>query len=227
MIDSRILTQHVYDTIRAMIVDGEVAPGEKINKRQLAEDLGVSQTPVSEALSRLAGEKYLSQVNRHGFYVRRFTPEDLIEMFEVRAGLEGIAIRLCAERATGSQIETLAECFAGFANPVPDERTDEYLEADKRFHAFIIELSGNSMIREMTESFGFMLKSYQPGLVRPPGETLPEHRQMIEAVQSRNGVHAQELMIQHFTRTAAVLGREKESRNGSTEDTGAISIRTS
>ena len=162
-------------------------------------------------MSRLAGEKYLEQVNRRGFFVKRYTPSDLEEMFEVRAGLEGIAIRLCTERGSDEDLERLAGCFDGFELPVPEDQFESYLEADKCFHTSIIEIAANSMIGEMAASFGYMMKSYQPGLVRFPEETLPEHQAMIRAIRSRDGVHAQELMIQHHTKTARKLARLAEA----------------
>ena len=207
MIDNRILTQHVYESIKALIIDGEIAPGEKVNKKQLADSLGVSQTPVNDAMSRLAGEKYLEQINRRGFFVKKFSASDLQEMFEVRAGLEGIAIRLCVERAGEEELEMLAGVFADFKLPVGEDQLDDYLEADKKFHRAVIELSGSTMIREMTESFGYMMKSYQPGLVRLPDETLSEHQGIAGAVRDRDAVAAQELVIQHHMRTAKLLSR--------------------
>lgn len=98
-IENKILTDLVYEKIKTMIDDGVLLPGSKVNKAELAEMLGVSQTPINDALSRLAGEKFIEQKSRQGYFVRAFSDAELCALFEVRGGLEGVAIRLCAENA--------------------------------------------------------------------------------------------------------------------------------
>ncbi len=205
MIDNRILAQHVYEYIRSMIITGKYPPGDKIEKKVIGETLGVSQTPVNEALSRLVGEKYLDQITRRGFFVKAFSTADLREMFEVRAALEGIAVRLCIERANTDVLDRIADMFCDFSLPIEETRLHDYLEVDRAFHNSIIELSGNSMVREMSERFGYLFKSYQPGLIRGPKETLPEHNAIARALRNRAADEAQQLMTQHHLKTVAVL----------------------
>jgi len=205
MIDNRILAQHVYEYIRLMVTSGKYLPGDKVQKKIIEETLGVSQTPVNEALSRLVGEKYLDQVTRRGFFVKTYSTADLREMFEVRAALEGIAVRLCIERAAADVLDQVADMFCNFSLPMDETRLADYLEVDKAFHNSIIELSGNTMVREMTERFGYLFKSYQPGLVRGPEETLLEHNEIAHALRNRAANEAQQLMTQHHLKTVAVL----------------------
>ncbi len=206
MIDTRILTQHVYENIRQLILDGELKPGAKIDKRELAASLGVSLTPINEAVSRLAGEKYIEQVNRRGYFVKSYSLEDLKEMYEVRAGLESIAVRLCLQKATDAELRKLADLFSGFSLPFKAGDLARYTETDKRFHGMIIRLSGNSMIQEINETTGYVLKSYQKGLVRPPEETIPEHTEIIAAILARDTEVAQTLIARHHLRSAMAVG---------------------
>jgi len=204
IIDTRSLSDHIYLRIRSLILEGNFKPGQKIEKQELARELGVSQTPINDALNRLSGEKYLEQRSRQGYFVRAYTPQDMKEMFEVRAGLEGMAVRLCIERAPDELLESLCRSFDGYDLPLAGQSLRAYTLADQRFHQTIIACSGNEMIRNMNESFGYLMKSYQRGLVRPPDETLPEHRAIIDAIRTKNGLRAQDLMVLHHTRSAAI-----------------------
>jgi DNA-binding GntR family transcriptional regulator len=214
IIDTRSLSDHIYLRIRTMILEGNFEPGQKIEKQALARELGVSQTPINDALNRLSGEKYLEQRSRQGYFVRAYTPQDMKEMFEVRAGLEGMAVRLCIERAPDDLLESLCRLFDGYDLPLAGQSLRAYTLADQQFHQTIIACSGNEMIRNMNESFGYLMKSYQRGLARPPDETLPEHRAIIEAIRTKNGLLAQDLMVRHHTRSAAIWTR----RNGKEEN---------
>lgn len=204
-IDTKVLTEHVYERIRSSILDGEIKPGAKINKQELAESLGVSLTPVNDAVNRLAGEKYIEQVNRRGYYVKTYSMNDLREMYEVRAGLESIAVRLCIERASDTEIERLSMLFARYKLPFKRNELLTYTNTDKEFHGMIIGLSGNSMIQEMNQTTGYVLKSYQKGLVRPPEETLAEHAEIIAAIRARDADVAQTLIARHHLRSANAL----------------------
>jgi DNA-binding GntR family transcriptional regulator len=197
MIENRILTDHVYERIREMILNGELPPRTKINKNQLASYLEVSLTPINTAISRLTGEQLIEQRNRFGFFVKDFTCKELKDLYAVRAGLEGIALRLCIEAGCAEHLAELAGFFRSFELPMSEAQRRAYEDEDKRFHSRIIEYSDNRMIREMNESFAYIMRSYQKGLVRPPEETLSEHRRIVDAIERRDGFEAQEMMIQH------------------------------
>lgn len=199
------LRELVYDKIKNMILDGALVPGQKISKKDIADILGVSQTPVSEAISHLTGEGLIEQRNREGFYIKIFTYNDLKELFAVRAGLEGIAIQLCIEELSDEELEDLVHIFDGFEVTMDNKEVKRYLNADKEFHEKFINLSGNSIIINFDRNFDFIMKSYQKGLIRPPEETLEEHRAIIEAMKSRDAKKAQELLMQHNLRSRDVI----------------------
>ena len=92
------LSEIVYQNIKNMIKDGVLTLGQKINKNDLASSLEVSLTPVSEALNRLKGEGLLEQKSMQGYYIKKFSKIELLELFAVRAGLEGTAVCLCIEK---------------------------------------------------------------------------------------------------------------------------------
>ncbi len=197
------IREQVYEKIKRIIQDGIIVPGEKLNKKELIETLAVSQTPVNEAINRLVGEGILEQRTMQGFYIRNFTYEDMKELFAVRASLEGICIRLCIEELPKEYLNELSDFFKDFTLPITGKELDRYRKIDAIFHKKIVTLSGNSIIIGFDNTFNFILKSYQKGLIRSPEETLDEHLNLIKAIKSGNSKKAQELLTQHFLKSRA------------------------
>ncbi len=204
-IENRILASHVYDKIKQMIDEGVLPPGSRIKKKELEDVLGVSQTPINDALSRLVGEKFVVQENRKGYFVRSPSTKELIDLFAVRAALEGMAARLCAEKAGDEEIDQIEACFADVEFPMTPPRWERYAANDKHFHNLIVQCSQNGAIADMSELFGMIIKSNQLGLVRPPDETITEHRALIAALRRRDAEEAQRIMTEHLLRSRAVL----------------------
>ena len=197
-VENKALRNYVYDHIREMIDQGDLPIGKKIDKSELAERLGVSQTPIHDALNQLVGEKFLEQRPRDGYYIREFNAVEFCELFEMRAGLEGIAVRLCCENATDEQLRVLTSAFDEFSLPLDEELVHHYYEIDRRFHEDIVVFSGNGFILESLKTTGFQARTYQKGLVRGPDITLHEHRMVVEAIKARDGERAQQQMIWHL-----------------------------
>jgi len=197
-VENKALRNYVYDHIREMIDQGDLPIGKKIDKSELAERLGVSQTPIHDALNQLVGEKFLEQRPRDGYYIREFNAVEFCELFEMRAGLEGIAVRLCCENATDEQLRVLTSAFDEFSLPMDEELVHHYYETDRRFHEDIVVFSGNGFILESLKTTGFQARTYQKGLVRGPDITLHEHRMVVEAIKARDGERAQQQMIWHL-----------------------------
>jgi DNA-binding GntR family transcriptional regulator len=204
-IKKNALRELVYEKIKLMILDGALIPGQKISKKELADHLAVSQTPVSEVINRLTGEGLIEQRDREGFYIKTFTYKDLKELFAARAGLEGIAIRLCVEQLSEPELNQILGIFDGFELPMSAGELKRYMKADQLFHETIIALSGNSVIINFDRSFDFIMKSYQKGLIRPPDETLAEHREILAAISNRDASRAQELLMRHLLRSREVI----------------------
>ncbi len=201
------LSNQVYDQIRLMIENGDLRPGVRINKREIEEVLGVSQTPINDALSRLVGEQIIASERRRGFVVRTFDCHELIDLFGLRAGVESIAARLACDRITDDEVRELAELFASFAPPVSEEGAREYLHNDNVFHRRMVELSGSAMLYSTYERYGLILKSNLQGLVRSADETLDEHRRIVAALESRDGEEAQKAVSIHILRSRDQLIR--------------------
>lgn len=215
LINNRILTDHVYDAIKRMIEEGALAPGVKINRRQLEEILGVSQTPINEALNRLAGEKYLYQESRRGYFVELYSDTTLADLFAVRAAIEGMAARLCAMEASDEEIGDLCGFFSDFTTPTSLNDVRRYEDEDIAFHRAIINYSHNEPIRVLSNNHGYIIKTLQRGLVRRPTETISEHRGILDALAARDAERVQRLMTEHHLKSRIYL--EERARNTDTE----------
>ncbi len=195
------LGELVYQQIRSMIINKDLVPGEKINKKELADIIGVSPTPVNEALLRFVSEGLIEQRERYGFYLKIFTNNDMKELFAVRAGLEGVALRLCVEQCDLKNKPEIYNAFDGFSLPMSDQEYKKYQKADRLFHESILLASENTIITDFIKNFDFIIKCYQKGLIRPPEETLPEHKEIISAVKAGDAEKAQNLIMAHHLKT--------------------------
>jgi len=201
-----------------MIIERKLMPGEKIYQDKLAHEFGVSRTPLVSALKKLEHEKLITAMPRRGFYVRLFSKQEMIHIFELREVLEGLAARKVAMGISDSQINRLTRFFSGFQASADDIDLKKYREEDRRFHSFIIEVSGGDILSSILETFNILTLGYQfieqEGLVRPPHETIHEHKAIIDAIGKRDPINAEELVRLHLRNSKEKLlrdAREEES----------------
>ncbi len=203
------LDQKAYQILKTMIMDRQLLPGEKIPQEKLAEDLGISRTPLINALKFLEKEKLVQSIPRRGFFMRTFTKKEMISIFELREVLEGLAARKAAQKITDNEIDQLGKFFKQFAGDKDIDDIRAYAREDRRFHKFLLDIGAKEFLKSILETYNVISYSYQvvspEGLVRHPRETIREHRAMIEAIAGRDAEAAENLMRRHFQRSRAVL----------------------
>lgn len=203
------LDQKAYQILKTMIMDRQLLPGEKIPQEKLAEDLGISRTPLINALKFLEKEKLVQSIPRRGFFMRTFTQKEMISIFELREVLEGLAARKAAQKITDNQIVQLGKFFKQFAGDKDIDDIRAYAREDRRFHKFLLDIGAKEFLKSILETYNVISYSYQvvspEGLVRHPRETIREHRAMINAIAGRDAEAAENLMRRHFQRSRAVL----------------------
>ena len=203
------LDQKAYQILKTMIMDRQLLPGEKIPQEKLAEDLGISRTPLINALKFLEKEKLVQSIPRRGFFMRTFTQKEMISIFELREVLEGLAARKAAQKITDNQIVQLGKFFKQFAGDEDIDDIRAYAREDRRFHKFLLDIGAKEFLKSILETYNVISYSYQvvspEGLVRHPRETIREHRAMIDAIAGRDAEAAENLMRRHFQRSRAVL----------------------
>ncbi|MGW5365596.1 GntR family transcriptional regulator [Actinopolymorpha pittospori] len=198
--------------IREMILDGSLAPGDRINEVELAGELGISRGPLREAIQRLAGEGLLTVISHRGAFVRTFEPREIVELYELRAALELHAIRLLAERASDDGRTDVEAVLASARDGMPTPNGHAY-PAESDFHQRLVLLVDNqALLRSWLEVHR------QLSLVRTRSGQAPlhdratvlEHDEIVAALSKRDGERAVALMRIHLTHAMhhalAVLG---------------------
>jgi DNA-binding GntR family transcriptional regulator len=211
------LDYKAYQIIKDMIIDRKLLPGKKISQEKLAEDLGISRTPLVNALKYLEHEKLLKAVPRRGYFVRLFTQQEMIYIFELRELLEGLAARRACYEITDTQIRKLNGFFRRFEGSAEFVDYKEYAKEDRQFHNFVVEVGGKEFLKSILQTYNIIAFSYQAdateGLVRPPSETIGEHLAIIRAISDRDSAQAEKLIRLHLRKSLAVLKRDFERGN--------------
>jgi DNA-binding GntR family transcriptional regulator len=210
------LDQKAYQILKDMIINRQLLPGDKIPQEKLAQDLGISRTPLVSALKFLEQDKLVESKPRRGFFVRLFSQEEMINIFELREVLEGLAARRSARLINEEQSLRLGMFFEQFRDKPEVDDIKAYSLEDRNFHNFVSEIGAKEFLHSILQSYNIISYSYQvvasEGLVRPPTETINEHLAIIEAIQRRDGEAAEALMRQHLRRSIAFLKRGSSNR---------------
>ncbi|MFB3817626.1 MAG: GntR family transcriptional regulator [Candidatus Methylomirabilales bacterium] len=213
-IEHENLDLKICQRLRQMIVARELRPGQRLLQEHLARELGVSRTPLVNALKRLAQEGLVEWVSRRGIYVKRFTKREMARLFEVREALEALAARRAAERMPRGEAERLWALFRGLGGRPTAARVRRYVERDRYLHWRLVELAANEPLARALDSVNMRFFAYQDGLVRPPAETLPEHRAILRALGRGDAAAAEAAMRLHIRRSVEKLEREAEDEEG-------------
>jgi len=182
MIQHSDLSIPVYERLKEMILNNELAPGEKLLQEKLATQLGVSRTPLLKALQMLEYDLLVESIPRRGMFVKKITARELIEIYDVREGIESVAVRLVIDNKTPEKIDVLEGIWQPFVNQISIDE-DNYQKADDKFHALLLEYSENKILKKTYSNSLLQGRVMQMGLMRPPEETLEEHMALVEAIK--------------------------------------------
>ncbi len=198
-----VLKDKIYDALKEAIARKNIyAESEelRLDERQLSDDLGVSRTPIREAIARLEQEGFVRTVPRRGVYVVRKSKTEILEMITVWAALESMAARLVTERASVEEIASLRRLFATFEDDRVQARIDEYSDTNIRFHQALLGLSKCALINTMAENLFIHMRSIR---MRTIGEedrarrSIIDHMNIIEALEARDTELAERLARDH------------------------------
>jgi DNA-binding GntR family transcriptional regulator len=183
-----VLREQVKDLILERILRGEYEPGERIVETRVADELGISQAPVREALRDLELLRFVESEPFRGARVREVTVEELTEIYPVRAALEEVAAQAAATRLTAGDLERLETELQAMHDAADRGDLHAQAEHDAAFHRVIVEASDNTILVEVWRSLGVESRTLITALkVGADGHELAEmHRPLIEALRSRN-----------------------------------------
>jgi DNA-binding GntR family transcriptional regulator len=178
----------------------------RLDERRLSQDLGVSRTPIREAMTVLEQEGFVRTRPRRGIYVVKKTKREIVEIVTVMAGLESMAARLAAERASDGEIAELRRLMDGFTNGGNSDRLDDYSDANIAFHQAIIRMSGCALLAEMTENLFIHMRAIRKITIHQDNRaarSIADHLRIIEALERRDADLAARLSRQHAMGLAA------------------------
>lgn len=181
-----------------MILEGRVGPGERINEVHLAEELGISRSPLREALGRLEEEGFLRSEAGRGYFVQPLTREEVREVYPILAALESLAIRSTDE--PGELVDALETINAELEDAL--EEADRALELNERWHDALVEGCGNRRLREMLRTLRRQVARYENAFFRPGSERARfspgYHREIVAALRSGDAVGASRAIERHW-----------------------------
>jgi DNA-binding GntR family transcriptional regulator len=201
--DTATFADRAYLALKDVIVSLNVydQPGEvRLDERQLAQDLGVSRTPVREAMAQLEREGFVRSVPRRGIYVVRKTKQEVIELIEAWAALESMAARLITTVADDGEISVLRKMFTKFENGELHAKLDEYSEVNIEFHQSIIRMSRNTVLINLAENLFThmrMIRRQTIGEEDRADRSIRDHMNIIQALEARDTERAEDLVRAH------------------------------
>lgn len=195
------LREIVFETMRQAIISGHLKPGERLMEVQMAEELGVSRTPVREAIRKLELEGFVVMVPRKGAYVAALSLKDIADVFEIRGALEGLAAGLAAERATEEELEELERMLVLIAECIEKHDVSTIIDIDTRFHDLLYAASRNDRLKHILSNLREQIQRFRAQSLARPGRlkrALTEHKAIVEALQQRDPDLAQRLAQEHI-----------------------------
>lgn len=191
----------VFNTLRQAIITGEFAPGERLMEISLANRLGVSRTPVREAIRKLELEGLVIMIPRKGAQVARITEKNLRDVIEIRTVLEEFAAVLACERIDQVGLHDLRQAHEDFIRSVENGDILDIVDKDETFHDTIFRATNNdrliSIINNLREQFYRYRMEYVKD-IRQRSNLVEEHRELLDAISSRDSIKAKELMKTHL-----------------------------
>lgn len=191
----------VFNTLRTAIITGEFAPGERLMEIALADRLGVSRTPVREAIRKLELEGLVVMIPRRGAEVARITEAGLKEVLEVRCAMEELAVELACRRSDKASLEQLKAAHQKFVDAVKKGDTLEITNQDEAFHECIFEMSRNKRLVQVVHNLKEQMFRYRLEYVKDVSYhevLIREHEQLLEAIISGKEEEAREKMRHHI-----------------------------
>lgn len=207
------LRDQAYARLKAAIADADIYNPQqelRLDERQLITALGVSRTPVREALSLLEREGFVRTIPRRGIYIIRKSKRQIIEMTQMWAALESMAARLATLHAPDAQIGGLRHLFDAFQNSPPSEHMHEYSDANIAFHTEVIRLGGSQTIVDATRNLLLHVRAIRRATISQndrASRSIIDHLNIIEALERRDTELAERLTRQHTLDLAAHVER--------------------
>jgi len=199
--DYKPLREVIFNTLREAIIVGELKPGERLMEVQLAEKMGVSRTPVREAIRKLELEGLVNMIPRKGAHVADLSVKDIMDALEVRASLDGLATALAAERITDEELKELKRVQLQFVQYVEKGTLQGLVKKDVEFHDIIYNSSRNEKLIQITNNLREQVQRFRVIYLKDYDSTreiIKEHTGIFDALEKRDRELAQKVAQKHI-----------------------------
>lgn len=199
--DYKPLREVIFNTLREAIIVGELKPGERLMEVQLAEKMGVSRTPVREAIRKLELEGLVEMLPRKGAHVADLSVKDIMDVLEVRSTLDGLASSLSATRITEDEVKELKHVQGQFINYVEKDNLQGSIKKDVEFHDIIYRSSRNDKLIQITSNLREQIQRFRVIYIKDYSSTrelIREHAEIVDAIAGRDPEAAQRAAQKHI-----------------------------
>ena len=198
--------QIAYEAIKDAIINYRLKSGEILVERQLCAKLGISRTPVREALRILANEGLVEFIPNKGAFVSHIRVEDIIEIYDIRANLEGLAVRLYISSIPDSIIDELRSLIAIQEDALSRGQVEEFIKSDIKFHRLYVENSSNKRLKSMLQTISDQITRFAMTTLKETGnvledhykQSLKQHYEILDAITVRDGEKAEQAIKKHI-----------------------------
>lgn len=207
----RPLRELVYEELKMQILTGKIVPGTRLMEVELAEDMGVSRTPIREAIRKLEKEGLITIEPRRGAYASQISVKDMVDILEVRQDMEGLAAFFAASRMTEEQKKELKQVSDSYNLAVAEGNTENMIAYDTRFHRIIVESCNNKILVHMIEQLQELVLRFRYiyyGEFRRAENMPEEHFQIMEAIREGRAEDARAAADIHIDRLKEMVVRD-------------------
>jgi len=200
--DYELLSKKVYRILKARIIKGDLKPGEKILEVNIAEQLGVSRTPIREALRELAAEGFVKMIPNQGMAVNNVSIEDIKEVLQIRKLLEGFAASIAAKKINKGEIKKLEKIIEKMNISISKDDVLVYSDLNGEFHNLILNICGNKRLIKICTNLNGSDHRFRIRALRDNSErlkySLKEHQEIVEALKRKDAEQAERLSKKHI-----------------------------
>jgi DNA-binding GntR family transcriptional regulator len=205
---TKSLKEKAYDILKELILTGRLEQGKLHNEKRLAEVLGVSRTPVREALLELSREGMVSFVPSKGVKVLKITPKQVQEVFELRRIIEGYIIKSISKQLTPADLRKIEKILSKQDRSARKDEELTFIEMDKEFHLFMASKMGNEQIGTILQNLRDQIHLMGIRAIKDQSrsqQVLKEHQRIFSALKKKDGKRAHDELMKHLNNTEKIL----------------------
>ena len=203
-----LLSKKVYRIIKSGIIDGSLEPGSKLLEAKIASKMGISRTPIREAMRELEAKGFVKMIPNQGIVVSSDSIEDIQKVMQIRGVLEGLAARLATPLITEEKIEVLETCNENMEKSVNKNNVLAFKKESNKFHSVILEVCGNDRLVKIRQNLADQILKFRNISLHVPGaleSALKKHREITEALKQGDADKADELSKLHIANVLKII----------------------